>query len=202
MAAWAQPPTAATNGHGPARPPGIRARPHAGRRAVCRRPLPSPRRPGRTPAAGTPTGSPAGKRRCAATAPPGRYRVDGGRVVLRLAGRRRVGAFHHQDHAYDTDTLIEAPGELRAFLGGQKAALVWDGLPVHRSQRDAPLAGLRFPGRRRLQHHEEVVARHMLVEVDPTSVGLDALARSRRRLSARVVDLAVHLDEPVALGAC
>jgi hypothetical protein len=42
-------------------------------------------------------------------------------------------AFHHQLDAYDTDTLIQALGELRRFLGGQKATLVWDGLPAHRS---------------------------------------------------------------------
>jgi hypothetical protein len=42
-------------------------------------------------------------------------------------------AFHHQHDAYDTDSLIGALGELRAFLGGQKATLVWDGLPAHRS---------------------------------------------------------------------
>jgi transposase len=42
-------------------------------------------------------------------------------------------AFHHQQGAYDTDSLIGALGELRAFLGGQKATVVWDGLPAHRS---------------------------------------------------------------------
>jgi hypothetical protein len=42
-------------------------------------------------------------------------------------------AFHHQQGAYDTDTLIGALGELRRALGGQKATLVWDGLPAHRS---------------------------------------------------------------------
>jgi DDE superfamily endonuclease len=42
-------------------------------------------------------------------------------------------AFHHQPGAYDTDTLIQALGELRRFLGGEKATLVWDGLPAHRS---------------------------------------------------------------------
>ena len=41
--------------------------------------------------------------------------------------------FHHQPDAYNTDTLIRALGELRAFLGGQKATLLWDGLPAHRS---------------------------------------------------------------------
>jgi hypothetical protein len=40
--------------------------------------------------------------------------------------------FHHQHGAYDADTLIGALGKLRAFLGGQKATLVWDGLPAHR----------------------------------------------------------------------
>jgi transposase len=42
-------------------------------------------------------------------------------------------AFHHQVDAYDTDSLIQALGELRRFLGGQKATLLWDGLPAHRS---------------------------------------------------------------------
>ena len=41
-------------------------------------------------------------------------------------------AFHHQQGAYNTDTLIGALGELRRFLGGQKATLLWDGLPAHR----------------------------------------------------------------------
>ena len=42
-------------------------------------------------------------------------------------------AFHHQLDAYDTDSLIGALSELRRFLGGQKATLLWDGLPAHRS---------------------------------------------------------------------
>ena len=42
-------------------------------------------------------------------------------------------AFHHQPGAYDTDTLIGALQGLRQFLGGQKATLLWDGLPAHRS---------------------------------------------------------------------
>ena len=43
-------------------------------------------------------------------------------------------AFHHQVDAYNTDTLIAALDQLRGFLGGQKATLVWDGLPAHRSK--------------------------------------------------------------------
>jgi len=42
-------------------------------------------------------------------------------------------AFHHQVGAYDTDTLIGALEGLRRLLGGQKATLLWDGLPAHRS---------------------------------------------------------------------
>jgi transposase len=42
-------------------------------------------------------------------------------------------AFHHQLDAYNTDSLIGALGELRRFLGGEKATLLWDGLPAHRS---------------------------------------------------------------------
>jgi transposase len=43
-------------------------------------------------------------------------------------------AFHHQQGAYDADTLIGALEGLRRLLGGQKATLVWDGLPAHRSR--------------------------------------------------------------------
>jgi transposase len=43
-------------------------------------------------------------------------------------------AFHHQVGAYDTETLIGALDQLRQFLGGQKATLLWDGLPAHRSR--------------------------------------------------------------------
>jgi transposase len=53
-------------------------------------------------------------------------------------------AFHHQLGAYDTDTLIGALGELRQFLGGQKATLLWDGLGWAArppQQDDARLAG-------------------------------------------------------------
>jgi transposase len=42
-------------------------------------------------------------------------------------------AFHHQVGAYDTDSLIGALDQLRRALGGQKATLLWDGLPAHRS---------------------------------------------------------------------
>jgi transposase len=42
-------------------------------------------------------------------------------------------AFHHQPSAYNTQILIGALGELRRFLGGEKATLLWDGLPAHRS---------------------------------------------------------------------
>ena len=43
-------------------------------------------------------------------------------------------AFHHQLDADNTDTLIQALAELRRFLGGQKATLLWDGLPAHPSK--------------------------------------------------------------------
>ena len=42
--------------------------------------------------------------------------------------------FHRHPDAYDTDSLIGALSELRGWLGGQKATLVWDGLPAHRSK--------------------------------------------------------------------
>ena len=43
-------------------------------------------------------------------------------------------AFHRHPDAYDTDSLIGALGELHRFLGGEKATLLWDGLPAHRSK--------------------------------------------------------------------
>jgi transposase len=35
---------------------------------------------------------------------------------------------------YDTNSLIQVLTELRRFLGGEKATLLWDGLPAHRSR--------------------------------------------------------------------
>ena len=55
-------------------------------------------------------------------------------------------AFDHQVGAYDTDTLIGALQELRRFLGGQKATLVWDGLPAHRSLAMRPGCAVSGPG--------------------------------------------------------
>jgi transposase len=52
------------------------------------------------------------------------YGVRGGGAQL---------AFHVRAGNYDTDSLIEVLGELRVFLGGEKATLLWDGLPAHRS---------------------------------------------------------------------
>jgi DDE superfamily endonuclease len=52
------------------------------------------------------------------------YGVRGGGAQL---------AFHVQAGNYDTESLIQVLGELRRFLGGEKATLLWDGLPAHRS---------------------------------------------------------------------
>jgi transposase len=52
------------------------------------------------------------------------YGVRGGGTQL---------AFHVQAGNYDTDTIIEVLEGLRRFLGGEKATLLWDGLPAHRS---------------------------------------------------------------------
>jgi len=43
-------------------------------------------------------------------------------------------AFHAQPVAYATDSLIVVLSELRRFLGGEKATLIWDNLPAHHSQ--------------------------------------------------------------------
>jgi putative transposase len=52
------------------------------------------------------------------------YRPDGRRVRL---------AFHLQPGSYNDQLLIGVLSQLRRFLGGQKATLLWDGLPAHRS---------------------------------------------------------------------
>jgi DDE superfamily endonuclease len=43
-------------------------------------------------------------------------------------------ALHVQPGSYNTETLIGVLGELHRFLGGEKATLLWDGLPAHRSR--------------------------------------------------------------------
>jgi DDE superfamily endonuclease len=61
----------------------------------------------------------------------------GSMAAARCYGSRGGGAqlaFYHQVGAYDTQTLIGALGQLRRALGGQKATLLWDGLPTHRSR--------------------------------------------------------------------
>jgi hypothetical protein len=43
-------------------------------------------------------------------------------------------AFHVTAGSYDADRLIQVLSELRRVLGGEKATLVWDGLPAHPSR--------------------------------------------------------------------
>ena len=57
------------------------------------------------------------------------YGVGGGGAQL---------AFHATAGNYDTDTLIGVLGELRRFLGGEKATLLWDGLPATVAARCGP----------------------------------------------------------------
>ena len=76
-----------------------------------------------------------------------RHRFNWKRMSMAAAlcyGSRGGGAalaFHRHPDAYDTDSLIGALGELRRFLGGEKATLVWDGLPAHRSKAMAAWLG-------------------------------------------------------------
>ena len=53
------------------------------------------------------------------------YGVRGGGAQL---------CFQLQPGSYNIDTLIHVLAELRRFLGGEKATLLWDGLPAHRSR--------------------------------------------------------------------
>jgi hypothetical protein len=69
-----------------------------------------------------------------------RHHFNWKRVSLAAAlcyGSRGGGAavaVHQHPDAYDTDSLIGALEQLRHALGGQKATLLWDGLPAHRSR--------------------------------------------------------------------
>ena len=56
-------------------------------------------------------------------------------VCIRPGGGGSRMAFHVQPGSYNTERLIVAPGELRRFLAGEKATLIWDGLPAHRSRK-------------------------------------------------------------------
>jgi transposase len=53
------------------------------------------------------------------------YGVRGGGAQL---------AFQITPGSYDTNRLIQVLGGLQEFLGGEKATLLWDGLPAHRSR--------------------------------------------------------------------
>jgi hypothetical protein len=53
--------------------------------------------------------------------------------------------FHVQPGSYDTVSLIEVLKQLRSFLGGEKATLLWDGLPAHRSKAMAAFVADRVP---------------------------------------------------------
>ena len=56
-------------------------------------------------------------------------------LCIRPGGGGTRLAFHLQPGSYDTDTLLVALAELRRFLAGEKATLIWDGLPAHRSRK-------------------------------------------------------------------
>jgi hypothetical protein len=55
-------------------------------------------------------------------------------LCIRPGGGGTRLTFHIQPGSYDTDTPIVALSELRRFLAGEKATLIWDGLPAHRSR--------------------------------------------------------------------
>jgi hypothetical protein len=59
--------------------------------------------------------------------------LDGGRVVLRRAGRRRPTRLPRAGRQLRHRQPDPVLGELRRFLGGEKATLLWNGLPAHRS---------------------------------------------------------------------
>ena len=65
------------------------------------------------------------------------YGVGGGGAQL---------CFHVTAGNYDTDTLIEVLGELRRFLGGEQATLLWTGSPPTAATRGGPGSAPSGPG--------------------------------------------------------
>jgi transposase len=55
-------------------------------------------------------------------------------LCIRPGGGGAQLAFHLRPGSYDTHSLIDALTELCGFLAGEKATLIWDGLPAHRSR--------------------------------------------------------------------
>jgi transposase len=55
-------------------------------------------------------------------------------LCIRPGGGGAQLAFHVQPGSYNTERLIVALTGLRRFLAGEKATLIWDGLPAHRSR--------------------------------------------------------------------
>lgn len=55
-------------------------------------------------------------------------------VGYRWDGRRSKLFFQTRDASYNTPSLIQFLKDLKRELRGQKAVLVWDGLPAHKSR--------------------------------------------------------------------
>jgi len=72
--------------------------------------------------------------------------LDGGRGLLWRPRGRRPTRLHLQPGNDTTDTLIQVLGELRRFLGGEKATLLWDGLPAIAAAPCVPGWGPSDPG--------------------------------------------------------
>jgi DDE superfamily endonuclease len=52
----------------------------------------------------------------------------------RWDGRRSRLFFQTREGSYNSESLIRFLSDLRRDLGGQKAILIWDGLPAHKSR--------------------------------------------------------------------
>jgi hypothetical protein len=62
-----------------------------------------------------------------------RYATGAAALCYGVPGGGAQLCFQVRAGSFDTDSLIEILGGLRRFLGGEKATLLWDGLPSHRS---------------------------------------------------------------------
>jgi hypothetical protein len=120
------------------------------------------------------------------SAGPSRYVTEG-----RTSRCSRCSSRSRLWQSFERESVRLSPRCSRSWLGGRAPRCEAGASQPWRR----PQAGLLG------QHHQEVVARDVLVEVDSAGVGLDSLACSRRRLPAWIVDLAVDLVQAIGLVA-
>ena len=141
-----------------ARPPGVRTHPHAGRRAICRWPLPSPGRPParRRPPERQPLARPLASGRAARAAQRRPHRVGPAIVGPQLAAIDQALRQGARAHGFDTDhwTLARITTVIQQLTGvSYHSGHTWKLLRRRLGWR------LQRPARRAVERDEQAIAR-------------------------------------------